>query len=53
MIKYLQLAIIQVVTAPSEIKFEQMVRKFLDFCQKMEKSDNIHHACTNPFVNHD
>ena len=45
MIKAIQLAMIQAFTAPCEIKFEQMV-VILDFCQKMEKNDNIHHACT-------
>ena len=45
MTKSIQLAIIQVFTAPWEIKFEQMV-VILDFRQKMEKNDNIHHACT-------
>ena len=45
MIKSIQLAIIQAFTAPWEIKFVQMVL-ILDFRQKMEKNDNIHHACT-------
>jgi hypothetical protein len=42
MIKSIQLAVIQAFTAPWEIKFEEMV-VILNFLQKMDKNDNIHH----------
>ena len=44
-LKSIQLAIIQDLTASWGIKFEQMVI-LLDFLQKMDKNHNIHHACT-------
>ena len=43
MIKSIQLAIIQAFIAPWEIQFEEMV-VILNFHQKMEKNDNIHHV---------
>ena len=43
MIRSIQLAIIQAFTAPWKIKFEEMVA-ILNFRQKMEKNDNIHHV---------
>ena len=49
MITSAQMAIIQDFTAPWEIKFEEMV-VILNFPQKMNNNDNIHHVCIKSII---